>query len=252
MICQGIVIMEKKRIKPIVAERDDMIGRSPSAAAKSDGNDSNGAPRQASGMSGLWKFLVLVAFFGLGGAAGLGWMQYQDLSAKHSSLLQRFELLESRLSSTDESVTQSGAAMQVNISKQGDELKKHWSEIRKLWGVANDINKGKIEKNQKDISFLASKRNTLEDSVKKDSKKLATLSANYLGVAADIEAVAESIRNQSDGLNRINSSVALINQRVKNNAEGIESMEAFRRQINQKIYALEQRSATVHNQTGSN
>jgi chromosome segregation ATPase len=203
-------------------------------------------------MSGLWKFLVLVAFFGLGGAAGLGWMQYQDLSAKHNSLLQRFELLESRLSSTDESVTQSGAAMQVNISKQGEELKKHWSEIRKLWGVANDINKGKIDKNQKDIAFLASKRTTLEESVAKDSKKLATLSANYLGMAADVEAVAESMRNQSDGLNRINSSMALINQRVKNNAEGIESMEAFRRQINQKIYALEQRSATAVNQTGSN
>jgi hypothetical protein len=29
-------------------------------------------------------------------------------------------------------------------------------------------------------------------------------------------------------------------------------MEAFRRQINQKIYALEQRSATAVNQTGSN
>jgi len=41
-------------------------------------------------------------------------------------------LLESRLSSTDESVTQSGAAMQINISKHKDELKKHWSEIRKL------------------------------------------------------------------------------------------------------------------------
>ncbi len=196
--------------------------------------------------------MVLVAFFGLGGAAGLGWMQYQDLATKHSSLLQRFELLESRLSSTDESVTQSGAAMQVTISKQGDQLKKHWSEIKKLWGVTNDINKGKIEKNQKDISFLASKRNTLEESVNKDSKKLATLSANYLGMAADVEALAESMRNQSDGLNRINSSVALINQRIKNNAEGIESMEAFRRQINQKIYALEQRSGATLTQTGSN
>jgi chromosome segregation ATPase len=188
----------------------------------------------------------------LGGAAGLGWMQYQDLATKHSSLLQRFELLESRLSSTDESVIQSGAAMQVTISKQGDQLKKHWSEIKKLWGVTNDINKGKIEKNQKDISFLASKRNTLEESVNKDSKKLATLSANYLGMAADVEAIAESMRNQSDGLNRINSSVALINQRIKNNAEGIESMEAFRRQINQKIYALEQRSGATLTQTGSN
>ena len=245
------MIIEKNRIKPIVAERDDMIGRSPSAS-KSDGADSNGTAGQAAGMSGLWKFLVLVAFFGLGGAAGLGWMQYQDLSAKHSSLLQRFELLESRLSSTDESVTQSGAAMQVNIAKQGEELKKHWSEIRKLWGVTNDINKGKIEKNKKDISFLASKRNSLEDAVAKDGKKLATLSANYLGMAADVEAVAESMRNHSDGLNRVNNSLGLINQRIKNNAEGIESMEAFRRQINQKIYALEQRSVATLNQTGSN
>ena len=243
MICQGTVIMEKKRIKPIVAERDDMIGRSPSTP-KSNGGGGNGSSGQPTGMSGLWKFLVLVAFFGLGGAAGLGWMQYQDLSAKHSSLLQRFELLESRLSSTDESVTQSGAAMQVTISRQGDELKKHWSEIRKLWGVTNDINKGKIEKNQKDISFLASKRNTLEEAVKKDGKKLATLSANYLGISADLEAVTESMRNQSDGLNRVNNSLGLVNQRVKNNAEGIESMEAFRRQINQKIYTLEQRSGT--------
>ena len=86
------------------------------------------------------------------------WLQYQTLAGKHNSLQERFNNLESRLSSTDESVTQSGAAMQLNISKQGDELKKHWSEIRKLWGVTNDINKGKIEKNKKDISFLASKR----------------------------------------------------------------------------------------------
>jgi hypothetical protein len=30
---------------------------------------------------------------------------------------------------------------------------------------------------------------------------------------------------------------------LKNNAEAVQSMEAFRRQINQKIYALEQRIA---------
>ena len=41
--------MEKNRITPIVAERDDMIGRSPSAS-KSDGADSNGTAGQAAGM----------------------------------------------------------------------------------------------------------------------------------------------------------------------------------------------------------
>lgn len=242
--------MEKKRIKPIVAERDDMIGRSPSTP-RSDGGDNNGSSGQTTGMSGLWKFMVLVAFFGLGGAAGLGWMQYQDLATKHSSLLQRFELLESRLSSTDESVTQSGAAMQVTISKQGDQLKKHWSEIKKLWGVTNDINKGKIEKNKKDISFLASKRSDLETRIARDSKSLSALSANYLGVSADVDAVNESLGNQADGLNRLQASLQRMDRELQNNVEAVKSMEAFRRQINQKIYALEQQQTAPANLPGS-
>jgi methyl-accepting chemotaxis protein len=147
-------------------------------------------------------------------------------------------------------VTQSGAAMQLNISKQGDELKKHWSEIRKLWGVTNDINKGKIEKNKKDISFLVSKRNELETKVIKDGKSLSALSANYLGVSADVDAVNESLNNQTDGLNRLKASVLRIDSDLQNNVEAVKSMEAFRRQINQKIYDLEQQSASP-NLTGS-
>ena len=191
-------------------------------------------------MSGGWKFLVLIVFFGLVGAGGFGLVHYQDLSGKHQSLQARFEALESRLSSTDESVSQSGAALQVKISRQEDEIKKHWSEIKKLWGVTNDINKGKIEKNQKDISFLASKRQALETAVAKDSKSLKALSGNYLGISADLDAANENMRNYADGLNRLNNSLSRIDRELKSNAEAVESMEAFRRQINQKIYALEQ------------
>jgi DNA repair exonuclease SbcCD ATPase subunit len=239
--------MDKKRMNPIVAQRDDMIGR-----PNSDPAASNGSPRKeknagngggAGGMSGGWKFLVLIAFFGLVGAGGFGLLQYQELSGKHQALQVRFEALESRLSSTDESVSQSGAALQVKLSRQSDEIKKHWSEIKKLWGVTNDINKGKIEKNLKDIAFLASKRKALETSVANDSKSLKTLSGNYLGLSADVDAANESIRSYADDLNRLNSSLSRIDRELKNNAEAVESMEAFRRQINQKIYALEQKSS---------
>jgi chromosome segregation ATPase len=143
-------------------------------------------------------------------------------------------------------VTQSGAAMQLNISKQADELKKHWSEIRKLWGVTNDINKGKIEKNKKDISFLASKRSDLEARITKDSKSLSTLSANYLDVSADVDAVNETLSNQADGLNRLQASLQRMDRELQNNIEAVKSMEAFRRQINQKIYDLEQQSAPAN------
>ena len=240
------IAMDKKRINPIVAQRDDMIGRPDSAASngspRKEKNGSNGGG--AGGMSEGWKFLVLIAFFGLVGAGGFGLLQYQQLNGNHLALQARFDALESRLSSTDESVSQSGAALQVKISRQGDEIKKHWSEIKKLWGVTNDINKGKIEKNLKDIAFLASKRNALETSVAKDSKSLKALSSNYLGLSANVDAANESIRNYADGLNRINNSLSRIDRELKNNAEAVESMEAFRRQMNQKIYALEQKSSS--------
>lgn len=241
------VMEKKKRINPIVAQRDDMIGRSASDSSNgggrkeknsSGGNSGGGAT--AGGMSGGWKFLIIIACLGLIGAGGFGWMEYQSLSGKHEGLQARFEALESRLSNTDESVTQSGAALQIKLGRQGDELKKHWKEIKKLWGVTNDINKGKIEKNQKDISFLASKRQALETAVAKDSKSLKALSGNYLGISADLDAVNENMRNYADGLNRLNNSLSRIDRELKSNAEAVESMEAFRRQINQKIYALEQ------------
>ena len=231
-------IMANKPINPIVAEREDMIGRpnsGPASARKSDR-----VKDAASGLSGGWKFLIWIALLGLTGAAGLGWLEYQHLAEKHRSLLQRFDALESRLSSTDESVTQSGAALQVKISRQGDDIAKHWSEIKKLWGVTNDINKGKIDKNRADVAFLSSQLTPLKASVKKDSKIIDSLGESYLGFSADLDAANENLRTYVDSLNSVQKSLATTKAQIKNNAEAVESMEAFRRQINQKIYVLEQ------------
>jgi uncharacterized coiled-coil protein SlyX len=249
---------DKPRINPIVAERDDMIGRSSTSTASlkkgssgSDGNRSGGGSSNGSSNgSGGSNILVLIVLLGLIGAGLFGWMQFDALSKNHRDLQQRFEALETRLSSTDESVTQSGAAMQLKISKQADELKKHWSEIRKLWCVTNDINKAKIEGNKKDIAFLASKRTAIEKSVAelsarvdKENRSLTNLSGNYLAISADIDVVNASVRALSDKLAGLRSSLNAIDRQLKANAEGIESMDAFRRQTNQKIYTLEKRSS---------
>ena len=239
--------MANKPINPIVAEREDMIGRpnsGPASARKSDR-----VRDTASGLSGGWKFLIWLAVLGLIGATGLAWLEYQHLVGKHQSLLQRFDALESRLSSTDESVTQSGAALQIKISRQGDDLAKHWSEIKKLWGVTNDINKGKIDKNRADVAFLSSQLIPLQAAVKKDNKIIDSLGESYFGFSADLDAANEHLRTFADGLNSIQKSLATTEAQIKNNAEAVESMEAFRRQINQKIYALEQDYSPI---SGSN
>ena len=232
--------MDKERINPIVAERDDMIGRT---SSKSKGDSSlvkNSSNAASSGMSGLWKFIVLVTVLGLAIGAYLGWQQYQNFML----LQERFDSLNSRLNNTDESVTQSGAAMQVSISKQGDELKKHWSEIKKLWGVANDKNKGKIEKNIQDIKFLASKRLELETLANKDRVKVKGITENYLGLSADLEALTASLSEQKTAFNKLKLQLNQQQQQIQNNNEAVMSIDGFRRQTNQKILKLEQRTAS--------
>ena len=69
--------MVNKRVNPIVAERDDMIGRSiPDSRGDkpaSGGGSSNGRSSAAdAGIPGLWKSMILIAFLGLAGAGGFG------------------------------------------------------------------------------------------------------------------------------------------------------------------------------------
>ena len=237
--------MDKQRIDPIVADRDDMIGRSPSL--KNDAAKTRDATKaESSGISPVWKIVILIAFCGCISITWFGWQQYQ----KFLVLQERFELLSSRLNNTDESVSQSGAAMQINISKQSEQLKKHWSEIRKLWGVANDKNKSNIQKNSKDIAFLATKRSEFEASLKKlrtamdeDSKRIETVGENYFGLSADMEQVNESLANYLNALNTVDASLKSQQAQLQNNIEAINSMDGFRRLVNQKLLDLERQMA---------
>ena len=66
-----------------------------------------------------------------------------------------------------------------------------------------------------------------------------------------MDAVNESLGNQADGLNRLQASLQRMDRELQNNVEAVKSMEAFRRQINQKIYALEQQQTAPANLPGS-
>jgi chromosome segregation ATPase len=250
--------MDKKPRSPITAQRDDMIGRNIGDSRGDSRGDSSGSKARSTSSgnaasSSGGNTIAILALVGLIAAAGFGWLQYQDLLARHDSLQARFELLESRLSSTDESVTQSGAAMQLNISKNKDELKKHWSEIRKLWGVSNDKNKSKIAANKKDIAFLVQKRSAIEKSVAKlntelDTKidkansRISDIGVEALSLTEELNVTQQALRSYSDKLNQLKASMAETDATVVKNVDAIEAMDSFRRKTTQKLYELEQRS----------
>ena len=141
-----------KRFDPIVPESDDRIGRSSGgtvddgrrrAAKRPPPSDSHGG----GSIGGVWKLLVLVLLLGL---AGMGYMLVQE-KARLAQLQSRFDELEAKIVSTDESLNQSGATLGMKIREHTEALDKHWSEIRKLWGVSYDTNRKTIDINSKTI-----------------------------------------------------------------------------------------------------
>ena len=238
--------MDNKPRQPITADRDDMIGRkrSDDQISSLGGGGTSGGDKT----SGLLRAIILLSFIGLVVMGTFGWLQYQGLLEKHEDLLSRFDLLESRLSSTDESVTQSGAAMQITISKHNDQLKKHWSEIRKLWGVSNDTNKKKIENNKKDIAFLASKRERTENAIggltkriDKESTNVNDVAISHMALTEEIEVTNQQLRKYIDQLNGLKSTQTKFSRSLSENSDAISAMDSFRRNMTQKIYQLEQR-----------
>jgi len=237
--------MDKQRTNPIVPERDDKIDRD------SDGSQVESYMSRDTGyvsntLSSGWKLIAILSFLGMLIIACVGWQQYQQFIV----LQERFQVLDSRLNNTDESVNQSGVAMQVNISNHSEQLKKHWSEIRKLWGIADDKNKAKIAKNAKDIAFLANKRTDLEASfknmymqIKKDRANLNEVGENFFGVYADMDSLNVSLDEYFLALQKVQASVGEQDKRVQSNLEAVRSIDAFRRQINQKILELEKKIA---------
>jgi chromosome segregation ATPase len=234
--------MDKQHKSPLVAERDGPINSGSDPLTK-EPYKAKKLQNESQGLSSIWKVIALVSLLGLLAVSWIGWQQYQAFTL----LQERFETLDSRLNNTDESVNQSGAAMQINISKQSEQLKKHWSEIRKLWGVANDKNKSKIATNAKDIAFLSAKRkevnvslNNLKAQLDKDRTSAEAVGENFFGLSADMDKLSTSLNHYFKTLEKIELSLAQQNKKIQLSLESIASIDAFRRQVNQKILKLEQ------------
>mgnify|MGYP001826262857 FL=1 len=111
---------EFSKLDPIVPESDERIGRGrPMAPNRSQvsgsrtsekgrGGSNNSHPAPKSGMW-FWKFLVLLLIVGLG---GLGYF-FVEQTERLSTLQDRFNELEAKIVSTDESLNESGTALAV-------------------------------------------------------------------------------------------------------------------------------------------
>lgn len=238
-------------------KKPEKAGRSPGEGGKSGKGGSGGNGVRKS--SGPLFWLLLLAVVGAGAA---GWYQQNqrieqmesqveeaDYWARQSKLaLARFE---GELSETGEDLQETGQSIEQQLSDQSQRLDTADSEIRKLWGVANDRNKSRLNDHQTRLEALdetvkeaASKRQALTGTLNELEKTLASeLGALESSLTREIAAQSKRVDSQQSALDETKASVASVDEDVENR------LKRFQREQSLTIDGLEGRLSSLEKTT---
>lgn len=219
--------------------------RKPASQGKPEGGGKGGTPAPKTPKSGggkgggqwaLWIALILVVIVAVGGwfskARQIEAMEAQleeaDYWARQSKLaLARFE---GDLSETGENLEERGQSLEQKLAEQTKRLDTADSEIRKLWAIANERNKQRLDDHESRLeslagaldeeaearSELATSLGTLETSV---SEEIAALES---GLGRQIAALEESTAQADQRLTELNSALEGVEQLVDRRVQRFE------------------------------
>lgn len=157
--------------------------------------------------------------------------------------------LESQLSATDESLSQSANTID-------DRLDLHMDEIRKLWDVSNKRNKDWIQENQRDIKALQSSTDKLEKAVSGFNGQIGELKQQLkaAGEARErmqtrLNLMVETVQQLEDSLAAQRKSLEKLEgmrkefqgmeSRLRETEAAIKAFDAWRREVNNRLQQLE-------------
>lgn len=199
----------------------------PPRGGKGGNGSSGGNGRGGSAM--LWVLLIVLAV-----AAGAGWysqeqrvqalegqLEEADYWARQSKLaLARFE---GELSETGENLQERGATLEEQLAAQKKRLDTADSEIRKLWAIANERNKKRLDEQQERIAALESGLaegkqaiTALEASVEKVRSSLsADIAALKQQTETSISSLQDANRQATDQLTKLSQQLADVDQVIE-------------------------------------
>lgn len=225
------------KFDPIIPERDDPIpGAARSARAQSPKAETPARAKSGGGGKGLVLFLLLALI----AVSVFGWMQIDKLNRELSTLEQRFSGLENDLSSQSGSLSETGAALNKRIKEMSETQDMHMSEIRKLWGVANDTNKKAIAANKDLLTKQAATDKKLAADLAALNSSIKAFQDNFLGINVEQDYVKQELQSLVDKLNTQQQELNRMVKQVGTNKEAIAAIDAYRRQVNQQLQRLEQ------------
>lgn len=237
----------------------------PSAGGKAEppgpARPSGGAKGGSGGGRGssalLWLLVVVVA-----AAAGAGWytqeqrvqalesqLEEADYWARQSKLaLARFE---GELSETGENLQERGESLEDKIAAQEKRLDAADSEIRKLWAVANERNKKRLDEHQERLAALESGLaendkaiGAVEASVEQARQSLsADIVALKNQTETSVAALQDANRQATEQLTRLSQQLADVDQVIENRIRRFEQEQKL------GISGLEGRVAALERET---
>lgn len=203
----------------------------------------------ATGSKGL-MVIVIILLLALAAWAGFLHMQLQAAEQSFRNYELRIADLESRLSVTDESMSESGVATKVKIRELDSEIRKLWDNVWKksrekfseydatLAKHEGSINQSEqfIVSTKQQLSKNAGVVAGLTDQLKKSEQLQVQVAENQQSLVRQ----ERTLELAADKSNSANAKVAKLEGRVKNTEEWVESINGFRRQVNRDINALKQ------------
>ncbi|HTN33311.1 MAG TPA: hypothetical protein VL091_04850 [Marinobacter sp.] len=234
---------EKK--KPVSKQTEVPKAGRPASPKRSKPVQGNGPGRNSSVL--LWVLLI-----GLACLAAVGWysqgqriqaleghLEEADYWARQSKLaLARFE---GELSETGENLQKRGASLADQAAANKKLLDEANSEIRKLWVVANERNKGRLDQHQERLAKV-------EKGLAEDGQALATLGTT-------VEKGQSSLKADLAALQEANgqavSQITALNQKVENADKAVENrIRRFEQEQKLGISGMESRIAALEKTAG--
>ncbi len=210
-------------------------GRKPPAG---NGNGGNGK----GGLAAVWLLLIAVAV-----ATVAGWYSWDqriqalesqleeaDYWARQSKLaLARFE---GELSETGENLQERGQSLAEQIAANKSGLEEVSSEIRKLWVVANERNKARLDEHEEQLATLKS---ALEEEKKAVASLEATLEEARASLSSEVVALKENSARASEQVTRLSQQMADVDQVIESR------IRRFEREQKLGISGMESRIAAL-------
>jgi uncharacterized protein HemX len=219
-----------------------------------------GAPK---GGGGFVMFMLTVLVLLL---SGVSYYLYEQLAATQGQMLVsqgRIDALEMRLSSADESISESSVSTSVKLKELDQEVRKLWDNVWKKQKdqlAQHDVTLGRqqtgLDKTAKLIVALEARRKSSDAQLSKivalynsDRESFTSMSGKLDRVIAQSEVNRKELFTMAKQVavgGSLDVRVKDVQRRITRNEEWLDSVNAFRKQVNRDIEAMRQTMTQYH------